>query len=170
MEKLTPLSWKIFIVAVAVAVGIPAHAFFSSGLILWAVVIIISGLLPILGLKYNWNWSGFVFLLLFMIMVVSCVFLKISAERLLFCVIAILVQWDLFRFMSRLNHVDRVEKVAELEQGHLKRLMIIAGLGLVLGGIVLNVNLTIRFGWMLFLGIALIIGLGRFIERMSRED
>jgi len=47
--------------------------------------------------------------------------------------------------------------------------MIIAGLGLLLGGVPIVVNVKLKFGWMLFLGMVLILSLSRLIDLLSRE-
>jgi hypothetical protein len=72
--------------------------------------------------------------------------------------------------MIRLKRPGRVINIIDLERRHLKKLITTAGLGFVLGTIALNVDMDIRFGWMFFWALALVIGLGKLIERINRHE
>ena len=163
------ISRKVFIISTIIATGILAFSYASRGLWLWFLFIILCGLLLILGQRFRLRWTGDLGLILFFIAVSRCAFLKTPPEWLLLTIVATLSIWDLHTFIGRLNQAGRVEKASDLEQRHLRRLIIISGLGLLLGWVALKVDMKITFGWMLFLGIALILGLSRFIERLGRE-
>jgi uncharacterized membrane protein len=117
-----------------------------------------------------WGWVASFGLIFFIFAAARGVFMEISTGSLLLSVVAVLAAWDLDYFVRRLKSVERVEKRHDLEQSHLKRLMSVAVLGLLLGGIAIAVEIRLNFGWILFWGIVLILGLSRLIDLLNREN
>ncbi len=116
-----------------------------------------------------WGWVASVGLIFFVIAAARGIFMDISTGWLLLSVVATLAAWDLDYFVRRFRHVGRVEKPHDLEQRHLKRLMSVAALGLLLGGVAIVVKVQLNFGWILFWGIVLILGMSRLIGLLNRE-
>ena len=56
-----------------------------------------------------------------------------------------------------------------MEWSHLKRLFLIDGLGLVLGITALALKTRVKLGWLLVLGLILVFGLSRILNRSVRE-
>jgi thiosulfate reductase cytochrome b subunit len=83
--------------------------------------------------------------------------------------LAALAAWDLDHFERRLRTAQRVEAQGALIRAHLRRLSIVAGLGLTLGGIALSVQVEITFGWALLLGLLAFLALSGVIAFGQRE-
>ncbi len=169
VNPVADVSRKIFVISTFIAAGVPAFFFASKGLWSWVFLNITWGLLLILGRRFEWRWTGSLGLFFFAVAAARCSFLKVQPEWLLLSVVAGLSLRDLHAFLGRLNRAEKVERSLDLERRHIKRLMITSGLGLLLGLITLKVDMNVRFGWMLLMAIALILGLSRLMERIGRE-
>jgi len=131
------------------------------------ILVMVCGIIWLFGQNSGWGWINTTMLVVFMAAATRCIFLDIPAGWLLISVTATLSAWDLHQFMSRMTRAGRVEKRTELERLHLKRIMIVAGLGIVLGAIALAVELKLSFGWMLFFGIILFLCLNRIFDLLK---
>ncbi|MBN1219770.1 MAG: hypothetical protein JXM69_12645 [Anaerolineae bacterium] len=89
---------------------------------------------------------------------------------LLFSLVATLAAWDLAQFTHRLQGVGQIEEKARLQRTHLQRLLVVAGLGLLAGGVALSFQIKLDLGWIILLGLLTVIGLGRVIARLQRES
>jgi len=96
--------------------------------------------------------------------------LGVSAGWLLFGLIATLVAWDLGDFSHRFERSEHRQGYATLQRIHLQRLAVVAGSGLLLGGIALNSELELNIWWGILLGVLVIFGLSQAIGRLRRES
>ena len=81
-----------------------------------------------------------------------------------------LAAWDLTIFKQRLRQTGEVEAETTLEIDHLRRLGIVAGLGLLLGLVALTIQFQLTLLWALLLGFLIIIGLGRVIKGVRDHE
>jgi len=164
------LTQKIFISLTILATVILVSGYASKGSWSWGLLVMICGIIWLFGQNFGWDRINTTMLVIFMAAATRGIFLDIPAGWLLVSVTATLSAWDLHQFMSRLKQAGRVEKRTELERLHLKRIMSVAGLGIVLGAIALAVELKLSFGWMLFFGIILFLCLNRIFDLLGKED
>lgn len=83
--------------------------------------------------------------------------------------VAALSAWDLAHFAHLLDGAEGVEQRRLLERRHLRRLLIVDGLGLLLGGAALTVQIQLGFGLVLLLGLLALLGLSRAVRFLRRE-
>jgi hypothetical protein len=135
------------------------------------------GTLLILALGFLWlldQWRGggkvaSVALVFFVGAAAVGLWLDLGDVWMLLGVVAALSAWDLDRFAQRQRNVGRVENVQQLERRHLRRLLIVDGLGLLLaaaGGLKIKVS----FGAALLLALLAVLGLSRAVGFLRRES
>ncbi len=140
-----------------------------SSLWAWTPLMVIIGLLWLVGQWYDWEGWASVGLILFIGAAAGGVWHDVAAGWLLGSVVAALIAWDLAHFSQHLNHAGHGENAAELKRTHLRRLLIVASLGLLLGGVALSLQLEFNFGWALLLGLLAILSLGWLISLTRGE-
>jgi hypothetical protein len=124
-----------------------------SGLWAWTPLVVIAGLLWLAGQWYDRERFTSVGLLLLVGAAAWGVWQGAGAGWMLAGVVAALVAWDLDHFFHQLKRGGQVENVAEIKYSHLQRLFVIAGLGLLLAGVALSIQIELNFGWALVLGL-----------------
>ncbi len=153
-------------------VGVAALSFgLGSGIgARWALVFISVGLalLWLLGQRYQRLFVGYLAMLGFVAAAMAAVLVGAPTFWLLLSIVATLVAWDLDRFRQRLRSAERVVDEDTMVRAHLRRLGVVAGVGLVCGGVALSFELTLAFGWVLVLAVLALLGLSRAI-RFVRE-
>jgi len=164
-----PVSQKALVVLTVLATGVLAIGYASRGLWSWVILIIAFGALWLFAQRPGWGWAASLGLIFFVVAAARGIFLDMPTGWLLLGVVATLSAWDLDHFIRRLKQARPVEKALDLERRHLKWLTIIAGVGLVLGGIAIVLEVKLKFGWMLILGMVLILSLSRLIELLGRK-
>jgi hypothetical protein len=85
------------------------------------------------------------------------------------CLLACVIAWDLSYFVLDLQQSEHVRQKTRIENEHLIRLSMIVGLSCVILLVSRWVRVDLGFEWVLFLGLALIIGFSRVII-MIRES
>jgi len=156
---------SIVLVVLSLAAGYTLTGF-------WPVTIftVAAGLLWLAALWRGWRPVIGLSIIIFVGLAVLGTWLKVSAGWLLFSLIATLASWDLGDFTHRFGQTEHMQGYAALQRIHLQRLAIVAGLGLLLGGIALNFELRLNMWWAIFLGVLVIIGLSQAIARLRRES
>jgi hypothetical protein len=96
--------------------------------------------------------------------------LSVSAGWLLFSIVATLIGWDLGDFDHRFGQIGQAQGYKALQRIHLRRLAVVAGLGLLLGGVALSFEFKLNVWWGIFLGVLVIVGLSQAIGRLRRES
>ena len=79
-----------------------------------------------------------------------------------------LVAWDLDQFAQMMRAAGRVDGAAELERRHVRRLLVVATIGGVLGGVVLGLRVRLSFELALVLAALAMLGLGLIIGYLRR--
>ena len=127
------------------------------------------GLVGIAGL-WRWRWLTDAGLFGYAAAAAWGVWLELPAAWLLAGLIAALAAWDLVHFARRLDLPgSQVVNRAALVRGHLQRLGLAAGLGLLLGETALALSLDLTLGWALLLGLLAIFGLGGLVGLIRRQ-
>ena len=134
-----------------------------SSLWLWTPLIVVMGLLWLVGQWRDWDGWASVGLIFFVVAAAGGVWRHAVAGWLLGGTVAALIAWDLDHFSHHLKHAGYVENTAELKRTHLRRLLVVASLGLLLAGVALSIQLELNFGWALFLGLLAILSLSWLI-------
>jgi hypothetical protein len=164
-EGLQPLSMKnIALISIGLATLSLALGYGLSSLWAWTPLLVIIGLLWLVGQRYDWAGWPSVGLICFVGAAAWGVWGGAAVGWLLGGTIAALVAWDLAHFSQRLKYGGQVENIAELKRTHLRRLLVVAGLGLLLGGVALSIQIELNFGWALLLGLLAILSLSWIIS------
>ncbi len=139
---------------------------------LWRYTGLISGigLIWLITTWRGWSWFNSAGLVLVMGIAVWGIWLEISTTWLLLGVIAALMAWDLVRFQHRLLGLVQSEETTQLEQAHLQRLLFVGTIGVALGSIATNIQISLNFGWAVFLALIMTTTLSTvvaFIRRLN---
>ncbi len=81
---------------------------------------------------------------------------------------AALVAWDLDQFLQLMRSAGRVDGAAKLERRHIRRLLIVAVIGGVLGAIGMGIRVRLSFELALVLAALAMLGLGLVIGYLRR--
>ncbi len=87
----------------------------------------------------------------------------------LLAVVATLVAWDLAHFLHRLKLAERVDYQTGLGREHLRRLILVEGVGFLAGLLALTLRAHISFWWEALLAFLAIIGVGRLIAHIRKQ-
>jgi hypothetical protein len=155
----------IILTALALATGYTLAGF-------WPVSIfaLLAGSLWLIALWRGWNRVTSLSIIIFVGVAAWGTWLGITAGWLLFGIIATLIAWDLGDFAQRFRQTEHRQNYATLQRIHLLQLAIVAGLGLLLGGIALSFELRLNMWWGILLGVLVIAGLSQAIGRLRRES
>jgi hypothetical protein len=82
--------------------------------------------------------------------------------------VAALVAWDLDQFAQQVQAAGRVDDAPGLERRHIRRLLVVAAVGGILGAVGLGLRLRFSFGLALLLAALAMLGLSLIIGYMRR--
>ena len=88
----------------------------------------------------------------------------------LFGMSAALAAWDLDYFAQRLRSVEYTTRAHDLERRHLRRLLVVEGLGLLLGAVALGVKVRFSFATACLLGLVAVLGLSQAVGFLRHES
>ena len=140
---------------------------------LWigAAIIVALGLFWLVGQWRGWRPVSVLVAIFFIFTTAFGVWRGVSTGGwMLFSLVVTLVAWDLDQFTHRLEQAEQIAGETELKRIHLQRLLIVAGLGFLFGGIALRLQFEFNLGWGIFLGLLAIAGLSRIIGFLRRES
>jgi hypothetical protein len=166
--------WAIGLAAGALALGYAANGEWLGG-----VAILLIGATwwiaqqrrwPPIAANGGWPRSASLGLIVFTASAAFGILRGASTMTMLVGTVAALAAWDLDHFERRLRAAQRAEGRSALIRAHLRRLSIVVGLGLALGGIGLSVQVEITFGWALLLGLLAFLALSGVIAFGQRES
>ena len=161
---------KLLLVSSILAAFTAALGYALADLWSGALLISILGLLWLVAQRCAWDWVASVALVLFVGAIAYGVWLEAQGVWLAIGLVAALSAWDLDYFRQRLSSVKCVEGQRELERRHLRRLSVVAGLGLVLAMVALEGKVTFGLAPALLLGLLVVLGLGGVIGYLRRES
>ncbi|MFN2291058.1 MAG: hypothetical protein ACK2UC_07720 [Anaerolineae bacterium] len=98
------------------------------------------------------------------------VLLGLRAELMVLGLTGALCAWDLDRFLSRLEQAGQVRDPRALADRHLGRLLSVAGLGLLLALLALQMELRLTLWTALLLGLLAVLALGRTVRYLRRQS
>jgi hypothetical protein len=149
--------------SIVFAMVILALGYALTPLWLGAVVVAILGLIWLVGQQRQVDWLndfGFAF---FVAAAAIGVWRGAPSGWMLVGTVAALAAWDLARFDGRLAQVEQIIGGRQLRRDHLRRLLLVAGLGLGFGALALGLQFELSLGWAILLGLLVVIGLSRIV-------
>ncbi len=163
-------SKTFLILAICLAAMTSAVGYYLAAVPMGTIAVLIIGAL---WLPLNLHWQGWPaslgFLLLLSFNLIGA-YLGVGTGWLLASVISGLAAWDLSHFLHRLSAVPRLEGGADIEGGHLTRLLLILAVGVLLSIVPLFTRLRLSFAWALLLSLLLLIGLGQTISFLRKQN
>lgn len=153
---------KVFSVSITIAatltlvLGYALSSLWSGSLAAMAL-----GLLWLVGQRHRLGWPADLGFFSLVATAAFGVWWGLSAGWMLLGLVTALMAWDLDRFIWRLERAEQIEGKVQIQRHHLQRLLLVAGLGLLSGGIALSIQLELNLGWIIFLGLLVFIGLSR---------
>jgi len=157
-------------ICVGLAVGSLIIGYGLGGRWDWMLIPGLLGGLWLFGYWRGWGWMASVGLIGFVGFSAIGLRLGLDAAWLVAGLVAALCAWDLHRFVLLLQEVGQVEDERALEKRHLSRLLVVAGLGLVLAVVALRIEIRLTFFQTLLLGLLVVWGLSRGISFLRRES
>jgi hypothetical protein len=157
MRLFAPIS--VILAALALAAGCAVAGFWAG-----AALGVGLGLLWLAAQRRGWEWAGAPAFVGLVGLAAFGAWSGLPAAWMLIGAISALTAWDLDRFWWRLRGAGRVVGEQALVRAHLLWLASVAGLGLLLGGAALAVQLDLGFGWALLAGALALLGLGQVIR------
>lgn len=137
----------------------------------WFVVFAVGGvgIVWFTGAGKNWRWLPDTALVTLTGLAAWGLYLEKSAILMLLGGVAALVTWDLDLFSQRLAQAGWLENEATLKRAHWQRLLVMAGLSLLLGGLALGVAIPISFGGAVFLGLLVVVSLSWVVGSLKQR-
>ncbi len=120
----------------------------------WAVLAGLLGIFALLASYGRWGWPASMSFLMMLALAGGAAMLR-SWEALL-GVLCGLVAWDVELFARRLEPFETLSRA--IVSVHLKRLGLIVLISGLLGAVALNMELSLSFGWALFVAVSFLIG------------
>jgi hypothetical protein len=119
------------------------------------------GVLWVFALYQKWVWGPSI--CAFGLLLFASILHSVSEIWLWLCLLTSLIAWDLSYFLFDIQSTEFIRQGDKLEWDHIKRLAAVIGLSFVFLLISRELNLNLRFGWVLVLGLIIIFGLSRVI-------
>jgi hypothetical protein len=162
---------KTFVsISIGLATSGLAIGYALNALWIGVTIIVALGLLWLVGQWRSWRPVSVLVAILFIFATAFGVWQGVPAAWMLFSIVTTLVAWDLGQFTDRLEQTEQIVGESELKRIHLQRLLVVAGLGFLFGGIALRLQVELNLGWGIFLGLLAIVGLSRIIGFLRRES
>jgi hypothetical protein len=161
---------KLLLLSIGLASGTLTLGYALTRLWVWTGLSIIIGLLWFLESRQYRDWSASFFLIGWIGMAAGGIRMGAGAGWMLVSLVAGLTAWDLHHFVYRLRLIQEREMLKRLEYAHLRRLLIVDGLGIVFAGLTLTIHLTVNFGITLVLAALAIVCLSQFLNFLRRES
>ncbi len=132
----------------------------GMGAVLAAGVLWLLGTLRTLGAQRALPWASSAALVMLAAAAAVAVLIAVGGGWPVLGLVAALVAWDLDQFAQRMRAAGRVAGAPELERRHIRRLLVVAAIGGVLGAIGLGIRVRLSFELALLLAALAIVGLG----------
>jgi len=135
----------------------------------WPLLLVALGVFWLMGQRYSWDRAGWITFAFYVIAAANGIQLKWGAVWAPLGMIAALAAWDLDCFIQRLTGVGYAE-TRDMERHHVRRLLIVSGVGAALVAIALVLKTTLGFGVAYLLGLLALVGLSWTIGFLRRES
>jgi len=126
------------------------------------------GHLRSLGRKSALPWASSAALVMLAAAAAVAVLVAVGGGWPVLGLVAALVAWDLDQFAQQMRSAGRVDDAPGLERRHIRRLLVVAVMGGVLGAIALGLRVRLNFSLALLLAALAMSGLGIVIGAMRR--
>jgi hypothetical protein len=93
-----------------------------------------------------------------------------NAPWILLSLTAGLVAWDTYHLLRRSSTIDHIEKPREIESLHLKRLLLVVGVGSAAGIIAMLAEVNLGFGLALVLGLLAVFGVSQIVRYLRKNS
>ena len=148
----------------------------QDGVWSWTSLTVSVAGLWLFGLWRGWEWMASVGLVFFVGTAAGGIWQGLQASWMLLGVVAALTAWDLHHYAQRLKSVGWGDAPVERrsvghnpERRHLRRLLLVNGLGLLLATVAFGTKIRINLGTAFLLGLLAIGGLSRAVGFLRRE-
>lgn len=128
------------------------------------------GAVWLIGQQRGWPWVAPLGLIGFLGAAAFGIWQKLPPAWMIFAAVLTLMAWDLSLFSQRLHAAGRIVDESDLIRAHVRRVLIVAVLGLVLSEAVLGVKIEFSFASALMLGLLAVLGLSRAVGFLRRES
>jgi hypothetical protein len=166
MKGITRLFW----ISIGLAAGAPALGYALIGYTQVALLLLAFGGLWIICQLRRLNRFHSILMACLVLMAAGGIYAGVSPFLALVGVLAGLAAWDLAFFIQQLWIESETSRTTRLIQTHLRRLVIVIGLGAILAGIALYSQVHLRFGVVFFLGLLAMLGLGQLLGYLRQES
>lgn len=160
------LRWS-FLAALALAAGVPGLGAALQGM--WPVTLLLIGAGVLwLGAQQRrwlagWSWG---------LVIVGLVIATWSGAGMGWMLVGMagaLASWDLDAFMARLAQYSAIDNERRLIRIHLRRLVLVSGIGLLLGAAGLFLRVELGFGLALIMAALAVVGTAWILHQLGRE-
>ena len=134
-----------------------------------AALVSVVGLIWIIGLLFHWGWISSTLFLVYAVLNSFVLLIQAPSYLEVISITAALVAWDLSYFIGRLEKARTPELARVLEINHLRRLLIITGVGLLLMGAAILLHIRLSFAIALLLGGAGLLALIQVVSRLGHH-
>lgn len=162
-------SRRLLYIAVIIATAAMIAGFALRGFWIGSAVVLVLGIIWILGLFLRWGWISSIYFLIYALLN-TFIFLILAPSYLeVIAITATLIAWDLAYFIGRLEKARTPELAHTLEMNHLRRLLLIAGSGLLIMGAAILVRIQLSFAVALLLGGTALLALLQVVSRLGHH-
>ena len=154
---------SIFRICVGFATLALVYQLLSIGNIKSGILAAIIGMVWIVGQSRKWSWISHPPFVILALMTIRIMFSETEPEWGQVIIIALLCAWDLESFIRRLNRPQQIVNQSGMELRHLKRLFIVAILGMGAGTLILATNFELNLVWIAILSVSAAVGLHYFL-------
>jgi len=146
---------------------------FSIGFLLkdlWYIsilTILLAGLWMLAVIR-SWSWVPTVIFICHTLIATAGFFWLLDAAWLIIGFLCALFSWDLYSLEVRYKAAGEISPKSKITIQHFRRLTLAGGLGILLVIITYVIQLEIKFGWLIGLGLVVAIGLSFVINYLMR--
>jgi hypothetical protein len=143
--------------------------YFLGGEELFAPVIMIMMIMWLVAVQREWQVVTTITMVIFLAGAAVAAWKGFSPALMLLVVVAVLSAWDLIAMQARFKMVKKESVEKGIERRHLTRLALIDGIGLLLGGTGLMLQINLGLGLEILLALVAAIGLSQLVFRLYRS-
>lgn len=160
---------RVFTAHMLVAVAALAIGFAMRGPIFCSFLVVLFGFVWFVSQQRGVSGLEGLLFFAFLVAAAAGIFFSVPRWLMLAAVVATLGAWDLNHFLQRLGASDNVDFEAGLGREHLRRLLIVEGVGFLGGLLALNLRVAVGFWWAVLFAL-LVTGVLAWITRRIRKE
>jgi hypothetical protein len=135
----------------------------------FSILIIVLSLFFLFGYWFKFYWTSHIFLVINFVFICLGIFISIPIWILLITLIGVIVYWDLLNFTSRVNNLKNADSIFEIEEKHLRRLLIVILCMGLITSIPLILEIQLNFIFAVFLSLVAVVGLSQAVRFYNRS-